>query len=214
MTEQNDLVSWIEAKQNSSTMSAREIPLAEVGAPWGMKENGNYGRSDGKFFEEVGVEITNAGREVQKWTQPIQKELGPVGVVALVQAETSGRVLITAKAEPGNDVQGKVLAAPSYHASSSNFEQAHGGKKPPLVEILEMDDATCISSVRQPQDGGRTLNKFVDVRTVSVPSEESIEPFVEGNQRWSSPEEVIDVIRKGLCNPHLRDAYLLLMTQE
>jgi len=204
------LIEWLEKQQEASTMSAEQIPLTEVGQPWGMNE-GNYQRVMKDYFRVTGIRIMKAlTREIQSWTQAILEELGARGVVALIREETNGKILVTAKAEPGNDSKGCVLLAPSLQASQANLNQAHGGKRPPLAEILDMPEATLLHQSEQPQDGGRFFRKRVDVRIIQVPNEETLSSIVVNEQRWSTQAEIDEALLKELCNPHLRDALSIL----
>jgi len=208
----NKLTNWLEDQQEKSDMDVEPMPLDEVGDDWGMYY-GNFQRHDGKFFRLIGAKITKAGREVVSWKQPLLEELGDNGVVALVQETTHGKVLITARQEPGNKAKGRVLLGSSFQASSANLEKAHDGKKPPLAEILDMPDSQQVKA-NEPSDGGRCFEKEVDVRVISVPDENSIAHLVTPNQRWSNIEEVEEAVMLGLCNPYLRDALLMLAIQE
>lgn len=213
MASQNKLIDWFEGKQAESTMKTEPIPLDEVGDPWGM-HSGEFQRKDERFFRLTGAKILTGDREVSTWKQPLLEELGPYGIVALVQEKVSNQVLVTAKAEPGNDAKGRVLLSPSFQASSSNLEQAHGGSKPPLAQILDMDESNNIVNVDQSQDGGRYLKKKVNVRVIQILNKESIAEHVQENQGWASLEEVKEAILKGLCNPFLRDTVLHLLLKE
>lgn len=213
MSPQNKLIDWFEEKQAESTMKTEHIPLEEVGDPWGM-HRGEFQRKDEKFFRFTGAKISTGDREVSTWKQPLLEELGPYGAVALVQEKVSNQVLVTAKPEPGNDAKGRVLLSPSFQASSSNLEQVHGGAKPPLALILDMDESNNIVNVDQSQDGGRYLNKKVNIRVIQIPNKEIIVEHVQENQRWASLEEVQEAILNGLCNPFLRDTVLHLLLKE
>jgi len=204
-----NLLEWLEVQQNTSTMSAEQIPLTDVEKPWGMNEN-NYQREDKGFFRVTGIRITNALREVKKWTQAILEELGPLGVVALIREQTYGLILVTAKAEPGNDAKGCVLLAPSLQASQANLKQIHGGKKPPLAEILDMPETQTLHQSNQPQDGGRFFRKKVDVRIIEIPNPETISALITDQQIWCTRKEIDETLLKGVCNPHLRDTLSVL----
>lgn len=192
---------WLAGERAKSTMSVEEISLAEVKG-WGMQETGaRFGRPDGKFFDLVGVRITNAGREVAVWDQPMLRE---VGAGAVVLFRLLDLFLVAAKAEPGNPRRGGcVMLAPSFQALVSNLEQAHGGKRPPRAEFL---DDCAVKWVAFQQDGGRYFGKANRYAIVRVKiGEITLNP----NERWFTRSELCDAFRAGECNEHLAQALLL-----
>ena len=75
-------------------------------------------------------------REVASWDQPIytQPEGGILGLVARETPDRGVEFLLYAKAEPGNI--GVLQLCPSVQSTWSNIRRAHGGKLPPMLEVL------------------------------------------------------------------------------
>jgi len=209
---EESLIEWLEKQQEASTMSAEQIPLTEVSQPWGMNE-GNYQRVMKDYFRVIGLFVKDPLGNVKQWFQPILEELGlERGIITLVIEETHGKILLLAKAEPGNDSKGCALLAPSLQASQANLNQAHGGQKPPLAEILDMPEGTTLlHQSLQPEDGGRFFRKKLDFRIISVPNPETIASITTNKHRWSTRIEIAQaMLNNKMCNQHLREAISIL----
>lgn len=183
------------------------ISLAEVGGGWGMQGDAHFGREDGKFFRLLGVKITNAGREVMSWGQPMIQEIGE-GLVVLVQATDERQhrpvYLVAARAEPGNyHAPGHVLLAPTIQASRSNLEGAHGGSRPPRAELLRGRE---YNGRRLHEDGGRFIGKTNCYVILELPQEE-VGPL-NADERWFSRAELREAYLDGELNAHLMIAFL------
>lgn len=192
---------WLRAQRAGSTMTVERVPLSDV-KDWGIQDAGaRFGRPDGKFFNLVGAKITNAGREVQTWGQPLIEEMGE-GAVVVFAAEDGEheeeRYLVSARAEPGNAGKpGLMLLGPSLQASRSNLEQAHGGKRPPRAELLDNGPVGWITIAH---DGGRNIGKTVRYAVVEV-KPESI--ALLSNERWFTREELQEAMAAGDLSEHL-----------
>ena len=200
---------WLLEQRNNSTMKVKVLPLIDIGSPWGIQENtGNFGRNDGGFFEDIGIEATvpggPSGREVTKWRQPMIRESGP-GVIALFINERNDKILVTARAEPGNSEEfGYLLLGPSVQASKGNLDLKHKGKRPPYAELLDKMDLQWIEAT---QDGGRNYKK-VNYYTLPVVKEKDI--HILPNARWFSIKEIAQATENGDVNEHLSQAMWIL----
>jgi oxidase EvaA len=195
---------WLEEQRTKGAMSVKLVSLDSVGGEWGMKDGGKrYGRTDGKYFEMVGVEISNAGREVKSWRQPMLRETGGTGAVVLLKACGEERYLVAAKAEPGNLRPARIMLAAPLQASRANLEQAHGGARPPRAELL---DEAGVRWVELPQDGGRFFEKVNAYGVVEVEPEKIT---LNQNERWFSRDELREALFAGEVNEHLSQALLV-----
>lgn len=131
--QKGDWRSWLTRHREQSSMRAEVVPISQVG-DWQVlvDESGqavSVGRADKKFHEAVTVRVSNARREVPDYSTLLFREAtkpGEEGVMVLV-GDGQGNFLIQAKAEPGNDTEGKVLLAATLQVSRANLGQAHGG---------------------------------------------------------------------------------------
>lgn len=201
MSEPGNWRVWLAAQRAASTMTVERVPLGVV-KDWGMQEGGTrFGRPDGTFFSLVGAQVTNAGREVKTWGQPLIEEKGE-GVVVVFAAEDGDHVeekyLVSARAEPGNTGKpGLMLLGPSLQASRSNLEQAHGGKRPPRAELLDNGPVDWVTIAI---DGGRNTGKTVRYAVVDVkPESITLLP----NERWFTRDEIWEALTSGDLSEHL-----------
>lgn len=196
---------WLAEQRAQGTMSVKVISLNDV-VGWGMQEQGkHFGRPDGKFFREIGIEITNASREVTTWSQPLLQETGGTGVVALFKARGEDRFLVAARAEPGNPQIGCILLGPPLQASRANLEQAHGGKRPPRAELLDERE---IRWVRLTMDGGRNYRKVNECAVVVI---DESQITLQGNERWFTRAEMCEALFDGEVNQYLALLLALLL---
>ncbi len=194
---------WLAERRAASTMQVEIIPFNLIKG-WGLQDDGNlFGRDDGKFFNGIGVQISTAGREVQTWGQPMWREVGE-GAILLVIDRTSLRLLINAKIEPGNGVDGCVLLAPTLQASLSNRKQAHGGSRPPRGNLI---DGEGLQWIRIAQDGGRMFRKFNSFGLVLCNDADIGD--LRPDERWFTWAELQAAIIAGDCNEHLVQAVAL-----
>ena len=77
-----------------------------------------------------------SNREVKSWSQPILTQLHG-GFLAFICRETKQRgieFLLEAKTEPGDN--GDLKICPSFQATQSNLNRAHGGNIPQFKNIV------------------------------------------------------------------------------
>jgi oxidase EvaA len=198
----NNWEKWIISKQTESTMEVTAIDLSEIRG-W-ETDSKSVHKPDNSFFRVIGINIApTVQREIKSWDQPALEETGE-GAIVLAFSKIK-KVLLQAKAEPGNDSKGHVLLAPTLQASKSNLETAHGGKKPPRAELVSKKTkwtAFC-------QDGGRYLKKRNNYAIVEA---DTVLPTI--NERWFTIFELKQAIQKGYANEHLLQAYALLTTKK
>ena len=108
-----------------------------------------------------GVKILNASnREVKKWTQPIMTQLhgGFLGFICRETKKNGVEFLLDAKTEPGDN--GDLKICPSFQATQSNLNQAHGGKITKFKEIvMDLKNADLIYKCNHCEEGARFWEK-------------------------------------------------------
>jgi len=203
---------WLEeqrARYSASTVEPLEAGFASAG-PWEVHpgQATAVSRKDGGFFSIKGLSVSTDGREVSSWEQPFLKETGK-GLVVLFCRETTqnvSEVLVQAKFEPGNFYENgkkRVLLAPSVQASESNLNQAHGGKKPLFVDLVDADGL-----VEMPSDGGRFWEKS-NLHGVQHMNHD-LASFPD-SFRWVPRDWVREKIYTGDVNEHLIKCLPLLL---
>ena len=190
--ETEDIVAWIERRNQEVEVRVDQIPFAKMKG-WGFDlQTGNLCHQSGKFFSIVGVDVyANMGREM-RWTQPIinQPEVGYLGIIC---KEFNGemRYLLQAKIEPGN--VNCVQLSPTLQATRSNYMQVHGGKKPAYLDYFRnvRSDQIIVDQL-QSEQGARFLRKRN--RNIIIRVDEDIEAGEDF--RWLTLEQIKTLMRR------------------
>mgnify|MGYP000648599861 CR=1 FL=1 len=125
---------WFLKKRKNPSIKVKNIPLNHC-RNWEMKK-GNYVHKSGEFFKVTALRVSETkSREVDEWDQPIltQKHGGILAI--LMREKKSGIIefLLCARREPGD---AKLKLCPSFSATRSNINLAHGGKKTLLSNLI------------------------------------------------------------------------------
>ena len=132
----DSIIKWRKKLQKKIKTKSKLINVKEVDN-WYFDSNKNLYHKSKQFFMVKGVVTTAAkGREVKSWTQPIltQKHGGVLAFIARETKKYGIQFLIEAKVEPGDDSQIKI--SPSFQATQSNMNRAHGGRRPNFFDIV------------------------------------------------------------------------------
>jgi oxidase EvaA len=144
--------------QKEETMESKLYPLESL-KDWKLSKGKIYHKSN-QFFSVVGVKIKNAKREVSKWEQPILKQPHG-GVLAFLVRETKQygvEFLLCLRSEPGDK---NIKFCPSFSATQSNMNLAHGGKKRTELydTIIKNKGAKIIAKSAHNEEGARFWRK-------------------------------------------------------
>ena len=128
-TEIKYVLEWLKERVLEDKTKVSKINVNDL-RKWNLDKNGNLHHTSKQFFSIQGVRIeSSTQREVSSWDQPLlfQKH---GGILAIIVREKNGIIefLLNARREPG-DGYGRLKLCPSFSATKSNMNQAHGGKK-------------------------------------------------------------------------------------
>ncbi|QVQ51819.1 NDP-hexose 2,3-dehydratase family protein [Spiractinospora alimapuensis] len=166
---------WWNERRRDDRMLARPVAFDAL-STWGFdRESGDLAHDSGRYFTVTGLRVRRHGVTVRD--QPIlhQPETGILGFLVQERAGVL-RVLVQAKAEPGN-IDGPQLS-PTVQATASNQARVHGGSSPPYLEYFTDPprDAVLADSLQSEQGiwfwQKQNRNMVVEV-TSSVPEHES-----------------------------------------
>ena len=179
------LLRWIEERNEKIHVDISKIKLEDC-APWYYdKEEGCVRNLQGSFFRIYGLEsVDGSGAAVQ---QPIivQDELGYLGLLAK-RVDGVTYYLMQSKIEPGN--VNKVQISPTIQATSSNFTQKHGGKKPAFLDYFVNAKP---ENIIQSEQSSRFLGKRN--RNIIVMTDENVEE--SDNFRWMTLGQIKALMR-------------------
>jgi len=129
----NKLIQKRKILQKKETIISKICSIKDL-VDWKIDKDKIYHKSN-QFFSVEGVKIKNAQREVKEWDQLIFNQQHG-GVLAFVVRETKKygiEFLLCLRSEPGDE---NIKFCPSFSATKSNMNRAHGGKRTDLYEII------------------------------------------------------------------------------
>jgi len=167
------------------------------------KKKGILYHSSGGFFSVIGLEVKNAGREINNWDQPLIKQKNYVGgVIGLVRKKINNipHYLVEAKFEPGN--YNVIQISPSVQATYSNLDQVHKGSRNKIINAYFKKKFKTVRKIWVSEDGGR-LYKKRNLHWI-INSEKKIIKLPK-TYKWITLWEINQFMKKGTyVGPHLR----------
>ncbi len=165
---------WLKNKNLKKKMKVKKININEL-KDWHNDCKGNLFHKSKQFFGITGIKVTNARkREISSWDQPILTQKHG-GVLAILMREKNNGViefLLYARREPG-DLNLKLC--PTFSATQSNINLAHGGKKTLLTDlILKCKKKNLISKTIHFEEGARFWRKPNQNLLINVDKKEQI----------------------------------------
>jgi hypothetical protein len=153
----NDLLQIRKRLQKKETMSSKLCSIEKL-TQWKLT-NGKLKHYSNQFFSVEGVKVKNANREVKNWEQLIFNQPHG-GVLAFLVRETKNKgieFLLHLRSEPGDK---NIKFCPTFSATKSNMNLAHGGKKTDLFDIIiNQKGSEIIAKSAHNEEGARFWQK-------------------------------------------------------
>ena len=210
-TDISSILKWVKARQKKVKTVSKLINLNQC-KDWFLDKNNNLYHKSTQFFKVRGVETKGAaGREVKSWTQPIltQKHGGVLAFISRQSKKYGTQFLIDAKIEPGDDSILKI--SPSFQATQSNMNRAHGGKRPKFYDIvIQNKGAELIYYTIHNEEGARFWKK--SNWNVIVKLKNPNDRRIKGdNYRWVSFKQIKKLALKNrYVNPFVKTILFIL----
>lgn len=175
----------VQCNLQRSATSAFSLPISLSSLrKWRLSACGALEHESGRFFRVVGATTAPQLLTTGPHTHPMldQPEIGMLCLfLTEIEAETHG--LITFKFEPGTPKG--IEVAPSFQATKSNYERAHGGKAVPGQDIAFSDRNTVLADALQREQEAWFLGKVNRNRVLMLPSDsaESVNKLIP-NSYW------------------------------
>ncbi len=205
------IIKWRNRLQKNVKTVSKIINLNQCDG-WFLDKNSNLYHKSGQFFKVKGVKTSGANhREVSSWTQPIltQKHGGVLAFISR-QTKTFGtQFLIEAKLEPGDDSILKI--SPSFQATQSNMNRAHGGKLPKFFDIvMKRKGAELVYCTTHNEEGARFWKK--SNWNVIVKLKNPYDLRVKGkNYMWVSLKQIKKLgLKNNYINPFVKTILFML----
>ena len=211
ITEIQSLISWRKKLQNKIKTKSKLIDVKQI-KDWFFDNNKNLHHKSKQFFKIRGVETKGAdGREINSWTQPIltQKHGGVLAFIVRETKELGVQFLVEAKVEPGDNSQIKI--SPSFQATQSNMNRAHGGKIPNFFDIvIKNKGAELIYYTIHNEEGARFWQK--SNWNVIVKLKNPYDKRIKGdNYKWVSLTQIKKIALKNrIVNPFVKTILFML----
>ena len=205
------ILKWVNRLQRNVRTESKLINLNECNN-WFLDKNNNLYHKSGQFFKVKGVKTSGASnREVKSWTQPIltQKHGGVLAFICRETKKFGVEFLIDAKIEPGDDSQLKI--SPSFQATQSNMNQAHGGKKPKFYDIvIKLNKSKLIYYTIHNEEGARFWKK--SNWNVIVKLNDPYDKRIKGNNyKWVSLSQIKKLsLSNRLVNPFVKTILFMI----
>ena len=205
------VLNWVKKRQKKIKTVSKIINLNEC-KDWFLDKNNNLYHKTEQFFKIKGVKTKGAsGREVNSWTQPIltQKHGGVLAFISRQTKRFGTEFLIDAKIEPGDDSIIKI--SPSFQATQSNMNRAHGGKRPKFYDIvMQNKGAELIYYTIHNEEGARFWKK--SNWNVIVNLKNPYDKRINGeNYKWVSLKQLKKLALKNSCvNPFVKTILFML----
>jgi oxidase EvaA len=206
-----DILSWRKKLKKKSRIKTKLINLSECDN-WQLDKKNNLHHKSGQFFKVKGVKTSGSkNREVVSWTQPIltQKHGGVLAFISRVRKDNIVEFLIDAKTEAGDDSDIKLC--PTFQATQSNMNRAHGGKRPRFYDIIiKLKGARLIYAARHNEEGARfwkksNINVIVQIKD---PNDKRIKGE---NYKWVTYSQIKKLsLKNNLVNPFVKTILFMI----
>lgn len=205
------ILKWVKERQKKIKTISKIINLDQCSG-WHFDKNKNLYHESNQFFKVKGVKTDGAfGREVKSWTQPIltQKHGGVLAFITRQTKKFGTQFLIDAKIEPGDNSIIKI--SPSFQATQSNMNRAHGGKRPKFYDIvIKHKGADLVYYTIHNEEGARFWEKsnWNVIVKLKNPNDERIKG---SNYKWVSFKQIKKLALKNrLVNPFIKTILFML----
>lgn len=205
------IIEWRNKRQKKIKTISKIIDLNKCDG-WFFDKNSNLHHESGQFFKVKGVKTKGAsGREIRSWTQPIltQKHGGVLAFISRQTKKFGTQFLIDAKIEPGDNSIIKI--SPSFQATQSNMNRAHGGKRPNFYDIvIEQKGAELIYYTIHNEEGARFWKK--SNWNVIVKIKNPYDKRIKGsNYMWASLKQIKKLaLKNSIVNPFVKTILFML----
>lgn len=191
--------------------SSKLIKLNQV-KDWHKDKNGNFYHKSKQFFSIEGVRTKLAkNREVKSWDQPILNQLhgGVLAIIAKITINNGVKFLLRIRIEPGD--AGRLKYCPTFQATKSNINRAHGGNEPLFYdEVFRNKNTEIIFSTSHNEEGGRFWKK-TNQNMILLTKESSKLEMKSNDCYWLSLSQIKKLaLRDNVVNPFVKTILFMI----
>ncbi len=205
------ILEWRNKLKKKNRIKSKLINVKQV-RNWFPDNSGNINHKSKQFFSLRGVRTIGAfNREVKSWDQPILTQKHG-GILAFLSRKTNNegvQFLLNAKTEPGDN--GDIKLCPSFQATQSNINRAHGGLIPPLSNIvLKRKGAKLIYSTSHNEEGARFWKKTNINMILMLDDPDNIETK-KNNYIWANLSQIKKLsLKRNIVNPFVKTILFMI----
>ncbi len=204
----SSILNWLKKRNEANKMKVSKTSVNRL-KDWYLKKNGNLFHKSGQFFSVEGVNVKNAvERETSSWSQPILNQRHG-GILAILTRTNKGIVefLLFARKEPGDN---SIKLCPSFSATQSNINRAHGGKKTPLSEFVLNNEKNIIGETLHYEEGARFWKKPNRNVIINVDYKKSLR-IKNPDFIWLNFSQIKKLnFKKGVLNPFVKTILFMI----
>ena len=191
---------WLKKISNKDKTKTKIVKLEELDN-WIFKDGKIFHKSK-QFFSIEGIKIKNAyNREVKNWSQPIlsQKHGGYLAIIFKIEKSVP-KFLLLARREPGDQ---NLKLCPSFSATQSNINRAHGGKLTNLYNLISNKRKIFLKTYHY-EEGARFIKKINCNLLIKINKKD--ERFIKDkNFIWLTKSQISKLnFKKGILNPFVK----------
>ena len=204
------VLKWLKLRNLKNKMKVKKININQV-RDWSHDKNGNLFHKSKQFFGIEGVKVSSAfGREVSFWNQPIMTQKHG-GILAILTREKKNGIvefLLYARKEPG-DI--KLKLCPSFSATQSNINLAHGGKKTPLSNlVIDNKRSNLIGKTVHFEEGARFWRKSNQNLLLKIDKKDQLK-INNSNFIWLNLSQIKKLnLVDGIINPFVKTILFMI----
>ena len=204
----DNILKWLKQRNKINKMRVSKVSVNALDN-WYLKKNGNLFHESGQFFSVEGVKVKNAvERETSSWSQPIlnQKHGGILAILTRTNKDIV-EFLLFARKEPGDN---SIKLCPSFSATQSNINRAHGGKKTPLSEFVLNNKKNIICETIHYEEGARFWKKPNKNVIINVDYKKSLK-IKNPDFTWLNFSQIKKLnLKKGVLNPFVKTILFMI----
>jgi|TARA_B110000196_G_scaffold290988_1_gene277619 oxidase EvaA len=206
----NYVLKWLKNKNSTNKMVVKKVNIKKL-KDWNNDGKGNLFHKSNQFFGVEGIKVLTAkGREVSSWDQPImtQKHGGILAILTRIRENGIVEFLLCARKEPG-DV--KIKLCPSFSATQSNINLAHGGKKTPLTDlVINKKKSNLVGKTIHFEEGARFWRKPNQNLLIKVDKKEQSK-IKNSNFIWLNLSQIKKLnLVDGIINPFVKTILFMI----
>tara|TARA_B110000483_G_C18126029_1_gene515652 strand:- start:376 stop:1059 length:684 start_codon:yes stop_codon:yes gene_type:complete len=202
------ILKWLKQRDKANKMKVKKVPIKQLNN-WSYKANGNLSHKSGQFFSVEGVKVSNAiEREVSSWEQPILNQKHG-GILAIISRERDGIIefLLYARKEPGDK---DLKLCPSFSATQSNINRAHGGKKTHLTDLILDNEKNYLGQTIHFEEGARFWKKPNKNMIVEIKNKDSLK-IKNPDFIWLNMSQIKKLnFKNGILNPFVKTILFMI----